>query len=74
MKRDNGLDRRILVFVAPRAGAWIETNTTGVPNDMDVVAPRAGAWIETTLAHLIKPAAYASPPARGRGLKLRAAC
>ena len=33
--------------VAPRAGAWIETEDV-VLNDADcAVAPRAGAWIET---------------------------
>ena len=34
--------------VAPRAGAWIETNITVSARDLKAVAPRAGAWIETT--------------------------
>ncbi len=33
--------------VAPRAGAWIETNKNSVPLYLWCVAPRAGAWIET---------------------------
>ena len=33
--------------VAPRAGAWIETNLSPACNRRSRVAPRAGAWIET---------------------------
>ena len=33
--------------VAPRAGAWIETNIVSVLSLSSAVAPRAGAWIET---------------------------
>ncbi len=37
-----------LRWVAPRAGAWVETGS-GAPEDWLVpVAPRAGAWVETT--------------------------
>jgi len=45
------LDAAINDFVAPRAGAWIETHSSvdTVSDDADV-APRAGAWIETTSA------------------------
>ena len=43
---DNGTGKTTL-YVAPRAGAWIETwqwcNSACLPG----VAPRAGAWIET---------------------------
>jgi len=35
------------VFVAPRAGAWIETPPTRRKWRSPPVAPRAGAWIET---------------------------
>jgi len=35
------------VHVAPRAGAWIETNKDKNHWFDDTVAPRAGAWIET---------------------------
>ena len=33
--------------VAPRAGAWIETNFMNLLRKDAPVAPRAGAWIET---------------------------
>ena len=37
-------------MVAPRAGAWIETeNNTIRSNAKQQVAPRAGAWIETRI-------------------------
>ena len=34
-------------WVAPRAGAWIETPTKRSGSRRRIVAPRAGAWIET---------------------------
>ena len=34
-------------FVAPHAGAWIETILNEVNNYRNIVAPHAGAWIET---------------------------
>ena len=34
-------------YVAPRAGAWIETVSDMEGDVIDEVAPRAGAWIET---------------------------
>ena len=36
-----------LLFVAPRAGAWIETTYQTQHQLAYDVAPRAGAWIET---------------------------
>ena len=51
--------------VAPRAGAWIETQALRfgrVPND---VAPRAGAWIETPASSTIFPMATGRPPRGG---------
>ena len=40
----------ILLFsVAPRVGAWIETNVYTCNNQGIAVAPRVGAWIETSL-------------------------
>jgi len=33
--------------VAPRAGAWVETNTPNILVSVADVAPRAGAWVET---------------------------
>ena len=35
--------------VAPRAGAWIETDYEYDLIDDRIVAPRAGAWIETQI-------------------------
>ena len=37
----------LLPRLAPRAGAWIETQTAQQPRKGRHVAPRAGAWIET---------------------------
>ena len=34
-------------YVAPRAGAWIETQNDYIEDQSGSVAPRAGAWIET---------------------------
>ena len=40
-------------FVAPRAGAWIETSCSSkLALAVLIVAPRAGAWIETILGLL----------------------
>ena len=33
--------------VAPRAGAWVETQMEVPGNEDQAVAPRAGAWVET---------------------------
>ena len=33
--------------VAPRVGAWIETQKVMLDFDLAEVAPRVGAWIET---------------------------
>jgi len=37
-----------MLGVAPRAGAWIETDIKKRGVMIKYVAPRAGAWIETT--------------------------
>ena len=42
-KIEDGLHR----LVAPRVGAWIETNPMGSVMSNRCVAPRVGAWIET---------------------------
>ena len=55
--------------VAPRAGAWIETETTRQTWLRLSVAPRAGAWIET-ISIKIPKVRLPSRPARARGLKL----
>ena len=36
-----------MITVAPRAGAWIETDQPTSQLKLIFVAPRAGAWIET---------------------------
>ena len=74
--RGRGLKLRPVVSVpaaggvAPRAGAWIETCPACWRTDRSRVAPRAGAWIETLFSGSHR-ALLKSPPARGRGLKLR---
>ena len=55
--------------VAPYAGAWIETVVGSLVVVVVVVAPYAGAWIETQRASS-RRLPFASPPTRGRGLKL----
>ncbi len=45
--RPHDMARRL---VAPRAGAWIETQPMPIISSARCVAPRAGAWIETTVA------------------------
>ena len=56
------------VEVAPRAGAWIETQQKRARRPFFIVAPRAGAWIETSISRR-SSAAILSRPARARGLK-----
>ena len=51
-------------FVAPRAGAWIETLTLIEFIQIKVkVAPRAGAWIETLLLTVLTVYAHVAPRA-----------
>ena len=57
-------------LVAPRVGAWIETAVYSQTAVAVVVAPRVGAWIETG-SDTIWNHERKSPPAWGRGLKLR---
>ena len=35
------------IYVAPRAGAWVETPLYKYISNSSGVAPRAGAWVET---------------------------
>jgi len=52
--RARGLKQKVfeqykkLAGVAPRAGAWIETQSPALQSWPTDVAPRAGAWIETS--------------------------
>ena len=57
-------------LVAPYAGAWIETTLVNLPDHSKSVAPYAGAWIETFSGRVKYGCVGASPPTRGRGLKL----
>ncbi len=57
-------------YVAPRAGAWIETYAAACEQLKAEVAPRAGAWIETVRLPLFAMI-NTSLPVRERGLKLR---
>ena len=40
-------------LVAPRVGAWIETDKCRRKRVSYMVAPRVGAWIETVIYHYI---------------------
>ena len=48
LKPDRSLDPPLLLFVAPRVGAWIETCRYSPLARGINVAPRVGAWIETS--------------------------
>ena len=57
-------------YVAPHAGAWIETPSPAAINrPSSSVAPHAGAWIETD-GKVGKYSSLKSHPMRVRGLKL----
>ncbi len=45
------LAKCLIIFVAPRVGAWIETIGSGLGIGNCQVAPRVGAWIETVYDH-----------------------
>ena len=46
-KQSNGVVARVIIKVAPRTGAWIETRWPLWTAPHAPVAPRTGAWIET---------------------------
>jgi len=50
LKRLVVYDVVLLVYVAPLAGAWIETSKCPKSISPWIVAPLAGAWIETRLS------------------------
>ena len=58
-------------FVAPRAGAWIETSISASERRRNHVAPRAGAWIETNTCTKMMRHRMMSLPVRERGSKRR---
>ena len=47
LKLSHSVHHRERRWVAPHAGAWIETSPASLASDLVVVAPHAGAWIET---------------------------
>ena len=53
--------RKDFPHVAPRVGAWIETNLYVLCLSGKKVAPRVGAWIETLTKILNKKADYVAP-------------
>ena len=66
--RHNSLDC-CYFYVAPHAGAWIETADTTSGSCAGSVAPHAGAWIETDDTHNYSTWYWPSRPMRARGLK-----
>ena len=50
-------------WVAPRAGAWIETVFIANISTLKIVAPRAGAWIETCVARPLLLPPFVAPRA-----------
>ena len=61
---------KLCSLVAPRAGAWIETDRAVEACYHANVAPRAGAWIETIYKTVKDKQDMKSRPVRARGLKL----
>ena len=52
-----------LIFVAPHAGAWIETFLPCCLQMQNLVAPHAGAWIETCLNGIFASINFVAPHA-----------
>ena len=61
---------KIVIYVAPRVGAWIETFIFGEVVKTRSVAPRVGAWIETLSRVMVRTKPLTSHPVWVRGLKL----
>jgi len=54
LKRPDNYLVKPLRYVAPLAGAWIETGSSWFPDARRlIVAPLAGAWIETDAGSLV---------------------
>ena len=51
--------------VAPRTGAWIETQRRTTGTFSTGVAPRTGAWIETLMAMMAEKKDKGRPPHGG---------
>ena len=52
-----------VMFVAPPAGAWIETQNAHIKRKHHWVAPPAGAWIETAHFYYSLVCETVAPPA-----------
>mgnify|MGYP006890224289 CR=1 FL=1 len=50
-----------LKYVAPRVGAWIETDEPRRANPSARVAPRVGAWIETFFIRFLRGIIVVAP-------------
>ena len=55
----------VVVWVAPHAGAWIETLREGKVTALELVAPHAGAWIETSCLDRCGVYGFCRPPCGG---------
>ena len=51
-----------MAVVAPRVGAWIETDALSQLGSLELVAPRVGAWIETIIGHLTMISIFGRTP------------
>ena len=51
----------LLLWVAPRVGAWIETKIIVMIYGIYVVAPRVGAWIETPIRQFLYSNLFVAP-------------
>ena len=65
MKLNTNRQSARVVFVAPHAGAWIETLLRKILSRLTVVAPHAGAWIETLVATYVGEGYWGRPPRGG---------
>ena len=59
---------KVIMQVAPLAGAWVEIVLASLESGIGTVAPLAGAWVEIDWEEA-KEKAMPSLPSRGRGLK-----
>jgi len=65
LKQNPDILSLVKIRVAPRVGAWIETDCPGQERENRGVAPRVGAWIETNHPHAVNDHMVGRAP-RGR--------
>ena len=65
MKLNKAFAEAPTVWVAPHAGAWLETGYKVSANDDTTVAPHAGAWLETPKSSSPEPLSPCRPPRGG---------